>query len=121
MSKYFDMHGFPITYNQWAERFESETRIIGKTDIDGLTVSTVWLGMRHGTDDDENPYIFETIVFNAIGEDVFMTRYTTLQEAMEGHIAAVQMYLLEAFKFRFGAVDSQKMFEEIDRFLEDGK
>jgi hypothetical protein len=115
------MHGFPISYTQWAERFESDTRIIGKSDIDGIMISTVWLGMRHGTDDEGNPYVFETLVFNSIGEDIYMERYTSLQDAMEGHLAVTQKYLVEALKFRFGAIDSDKMFEEIDRFLEDGK
>lgn len=120
MSKYFDMHGFPITYSQWSERFESDSRVLGKTEIDGVMVSTVWLGLRHGTDDQGNPYIFETIAFNSIGEDIWLNRYTSLQDALEGHLETVQKYVVEALKFRFGMVDTEDMFNKIDRYLDDG-
>lgn len=119
MTKYSDMHGLPITYQQWVNRFALDTRFIGKTDIDGIMVSTVWLGLRHGTDDQGNPYIFETMVFNSIGEDIWVNRYTTLQDALQGHLDAVAQYTLQALQFRMGIVDTDEMFNKIDRYLED--
>jgi hypothetical protein len=62
---------------------------VGNTKIrDKFTVSTVWLmGVDHGYGDDD-PLIFETMVF---GEpyDNDLIRYSTEEQAMRGHLATV--------------------------------
>ena len=48
-------------------------------------VSTVWLGLEQGFQD-EKPLIFETMVFlKGEWEDLDMKRYTTEEEALKGH------------------------------------
>ena len=52
-----------------------------------VTVSTVWLGMDHSFGDGP-PLIFETMVFG--GElDQECDRYTTEEQAQQGHAAMV--------------------------------
>jgi hypothetical protein len=50
-------------------------------------VSTVLLGMNHGFGG--VPLIFETMVFSASGNGDFCQRYSTLQEARQGHAEVV--------------------------------
>lgn len=54
-----------------------EQRRVGLTDISGHCVSTVFVGWYN--------CIFETVVFNLAGANVFEVRYDTWAEAEEGH------------------------------------
>ena len=60
---------------------------------DGKWVSTVWLGLDHGFHGGK-PIIFETMVFDkeGTGEDLDQDRYTTEQQAREGHAAMVKKW-----------------------------
>lgn len=50
----------------------------------GARVSTVWLGLDHGFGN-AKPLIFETMVFDRHGHDVYQARYSTEEEARIGH------------------------------------
>ena len=65
-------------------------RIIGNTQVNGLNVSTVWLGIDHGYDGGD-PIIFETMIFpeGEWGEE-YCERYTTEGDAALGHLKAVE-------------------------------
>lgn len=73
-------------------------KVVGRTkgvDKDGvkLTVSTVWLGLEHGRDENNKPLIFETMVFGYPDSEP-MDRYGTEEEAKEGHERFVKEYLV---------------------------
>lgn len=60
-------------------------RIVGNDTVDKARISTVFLGMDHDLlSEHEKPILFETMVFG--GEyDSFQTRYSTYDQALEGH------------------------------------
>ena len=68
-----------ITWERW---FETADRVVGKTFIGRLVVSTVFLGIDHSFGLGE-PILFETMVFEGHGE--YQKRYSTWEEAEEGH------------------------------------
>lgn len=68
-------------------------KVVGKTRIpkDGIVVevSTVFLGLNHAWEDG-TPILFETMIFG--GEhDSFQDRYYTYEEALIGHLNAIDM------------------------------
>jgi hypothetical protein len=80
---------------EWADAFEDESqRIVAHIDIGRVCVGTIWLGLDHSFGG-EVPLIFETNVFDLESgkplED--MVRYSTEQQALEGHQAVVQKYM----------------------------
>jgi hypothetical protein len=79
--------------NQFEEMSRAGTLHVGKDDINGKFISTAWLGNNHNFYSGE-PLLFETMVFNddSLIEDYF-DRYTTWDEAVEGHKKAVQWVL----------------------------
>jgi hypothetical protein len=80
---------------EWSEQFEqmslSKQRHIAEDLIDGKIVSTVWLGLNHNYFGGV-PLIFETMIFESedSGSDIFCDRYSTWDEAVEGHKKAMQ-------------------------------
>lgn len=83
--RYYNKHGVPISMEQWAELFEDfEGRRIARDEVGPWVVSTVWLGLDHSFLRSGPPLIFETMVFGGVLDDE-MDRYSTLEEAQEGH------------------------------------
>ena len=74
---------------EWARR-NTEANRIALDEIDGITVSTVFLGIDHSADGGE--ILFETMIF-AKGSplDQYQERCTTYEEALAGHAKAVNM------------------------------
>lgn len=75
------------TLEEWAKWFDSKDRIIGKTFIGDILVSTICLGINHG-------YLgkvlwFETMIFSGEFSE-FQERYETFEEAKIGHEEAVR-------------------------------
>lgn len=70
---------------KWAEWFESADRIVAATEIDDTKVSTVFLGLDHSFGEGP-PLLFETMVFGG-DADGDCDRYTTWEEAEQGHAA----------------------------------
>lgn len=67
-----------------------EGRTVEKTNVLGFKVSTVCLGINHNIHP-QFPMIFETAIFDAGGSICGpMKRYSTFQEAKEGHAEAVE-------------------------------
>jgi hypothetical protein len=66
---------------------------VARTDVNGVDVSTVWLGTDHNFRHDGPPVIFETMLFDypdqSDRDDNPMRRYTTEEGAMRGHLEAV--------------------------------
>ena len=87
---FFNKQGKPISSTEATKLLEArDYRTVGREKLqDGTIVSTVWLGIDHsfggGT-----PILFETMVFDPLGESVESRRYCTEAEALEGHAQAV--------------------------------
>lgn len=94
---YYDRQGKPMTMQQWAEKFEDEDYTHVARDVIGpdepldpaplVTVSTFWLGLNYSWRSDE-PLIYETVIIGG-GHDATGMRYTTEEQAREGHRRAV--------------------------------
>lgn len=80
------------TYEEWSEQFEKMSkkgsRHLADEMINGKHVSTVWLGTNHDFSGTEKPILFETMVFD--DDSIYCKRYSTWNEAMEGHKKAVE-------------------------------
>ena len=66
------------------EEYSGNERIICRDSFDDVTVSTVFLPFDHSFDDDSEPILFETMVFEG-PHDGYIQRYHTYDEAVEGH------------------------------------
>lgn len=75
----------------WALWFEDADRTVSKTQVnEDVCVSTVFLGLDHNHGLTGRPVLFETMVFG--GElDEEMRRYSTWNEAEEGHAYVVKL------------------------------
>lgn len=94
MNKYYlneDKTYRPAELMEWAEQLETMNRQVAFEEILGKKVSTVWLGLDHGFLGDR-PLVFETMVFSEDESwtDIYMDRYTTWDEALEGHQNAIE-------------------------------
>ena len=77
---------------QWSMWFETfDTRRVDLTEIDGVRISTVFLGLDHRMiGDEDRPLVFETMIFD--GEhDGYYERCCTWDEAVEEHQKAVEL------------------------------
>ena len=68
---------------------------------DGVTISTVFLGLDHAWGDGP-PLLFETMIFGG-SHDQYQERYSSKKEALAGHKQAVAMVereqaTIESFK-----------------------
>lgn len=80
---------------EWAKWFENvENRIVKKTTIRDIEVSTVFLGLDHSFFSDKKPILFETMIFGGEQEG-YQERYSTWAEAEEGHQKACEMVVNE--------------------------
>lgn len=73
---------------KWTQGFETTMRIVGKTQIGNVEISTVFLGLDHQYGDGP-PLIFETMIFGGKYND-YQTRCTTYEQAIAMHEAAVK-------------------------------
>lgn len=94
----YDIDGEPISFGTWAIASKNtEGRRIGATHtFDGWFISTVWLGLDHSFGDGP-PLVFESMVFapwwiSAVGNDQDCVRYSTYQQAVDGHVAMVKKW-----------------------------
>lgn len=86
-----------IRWAKWYENFDNRTleqeEIITKKGI-RVFVSTVFLGLDHRFSSlfgaNEKPILFETMIFGG-KHDQYQARYSTWDEAMEGHKVALEM------------------------------
>lgn len=106
-SWHFDREGNEITFWEWSGyASDPEYKIIAQHRFGPFFVSTVWLGIDHGAsrwfqDEGEKaaPVIFETMIFDDTDDENapehelkdYQKRYSTEQEAKEGHADACVM------------------------------
>lgn len=76
----------------------TEERIVKRDTVNGLRVSTVFIGLDHNFSmpeerekEDYKPYIFETMIFDVDEKEIYCDRYATWAEAEEGHQKAIKL------------------------------
>lgn len=89
---FYDRSGNPITQERYGDLVTQDNggyKIVARSaDLpDNVWISTVWLGMDHNFGEG-TPLIFETAVFGV--ESDIVDRYTTEDEALEGHLAILK-------------------------------
>ena len=97
MTQWYKLKGkdyVPATEDDFEEIFDEDTRRVARTEIpNGGLVSTVFLGLDHNWGEGE-PLVFETMFFpnelSGFVEDC--QRYSTWDEALEGHKNMVLRY-----------------------------
>lgn len=73
----------------WGKSYQIENRRVNQTEIDGVRISTVFLGLDHQYDDGP-PLLFETMIFE--GEhDGYQDRCSTWEQAEVMHQKAVDI------------------------------
>jgi hypothetical protein len=83
----------PCSLHEWVTQLKKVNKVADDI-INGNHVSTIWLGIDHNYFGGL-PLLFETMIFDKpkSGHDIYMDRYTTLDEAINGHKKAVQWVL----------------------------
>jgi hypothetical protein len=82
-----DEDGNPVLepdIHKWGTWFENfNNRKLAHDEIDGVTISTVFLGLDHAWGDGP-PLLFETMIFGG-SHDQYQERYSSKKEALAGH------------------------------------
>lgn len=74
---------------KWGKWFETADRIVRRDEIDGVRISTVFLGLDHAFGGGV-PLLFETMIFG--GEhDGYQTRAHSWDEAVGQHLKAKEL------------------------------
>jgi hypothetical protein len=73
---------------KWGKAQEAP-RSLKKTEIGDILISTVFLGLDHQHGDGP-PLLWETMIFGG-KHDQYQERYSSREEALEGHIRAVNL------------------------------
>jgi hypothetical protein len=88
MGDYYTRSGDPISLLEWASTFGKEDNHVGDDEVDGVRVSTVYLGLDHSFGVGP-PLIFETMIFGG-PHDQWTNRYSTEEEARRFHADVVE-------------------------------
>lgn len=85
---------YPVELLDWARWFEKNDRHVGNTVLNGVQVSTVFLGLDHSWSValEHVPVLFETMIFGG-DLDGEMQRCCTWGEALEVHRAMCRAVL----------------------------
>lgn len=74
---------------EWAKWYATSNRLLKKDQIGKYLVSTVFLGIDHGSWPEGGlPVLWETMIFNYKGGEL-VERYTSHDDALRGHKDAV--------------------------------
>jgi len=85
-----DKKPVPATTIEWVLFMEKRNDcVVKRTNILGMYVSTVFLGMDHSFLSDATPILFETMIFKGPLDQEYQTRYTSWKQAVRGHWKAV--------------------------------
>lgn len=74
--------------------FKDDKRRVADNTIECIThyrVSTVFLVSDHSHSIGGRPILFETMIFDSNGSDMYCQRYSTWDEAVEGHKKAIEI------------------------------
>jgi hypothetical protein len=87
---HYDREGRQISFREWGKLHAVREYIrVAEDTIGPYWVSTVWIGLnyRFGIGP---PLIFESMVFKGDESDLDCVRYSTLEQALEGHARMVE-------------------------------
>ena len=76
---------------EWAKMFEVEDIIVKQTMLGEVKVSTVFLGLDHSYGKSGRPVVFETMIFDLESLQGYQERYSTWEEAEQGHEIACEL------------------------------
>lgn len=74
---------------EWAVAFETLDRRVARTEVGGVCVSTVFLGLDHNFGEDGPPLLFESAAFDHCRDVIEIRRYPTWADAEAGHAELV--------------------------------
>lgn len=77
-----------VTWARWMEAHRDRKRVAYDTLTSGTRISTVFLGLDHNYSGEGPPVLWETMIFGGPHDDD-QWRYTSLEEARQGHRDAV--------------------------------
>ena len=82
---------------EWGKFFEKfdNRKVAQETLFNGLDVSTIFLGIDHDFSSGEIPILFESMVFDKNREELDCQRYTTWEQAVNGHKELVEKWSKE--------------------------
>ena len=93
-----DKIAIPCTNIESAEYKESAGKHVAYDEIGGYRISTIFLGTNHQYDlNNPKPILFETMIFGDYPGE-YQERYSTYDEAIEGHYKAKNLVLSGHFK-----------------------
>jgi hypothetical protein len=75
---------------EWGKWMQTGDRKVSETRIDGVLISTVFLGVDHNFREVGPQILWETMIFGG-KHDQYQDRYTSRADAVEGHLKAVAM------------------------------
>jgi len=109
----------PAHFMEWADWMETtrhdgkDRRRVARSEVNGYDISTVFLGLNHAYGEDGPPEIFETMVWDPAGKEVYLMRYATWDEAEAGHNAACHWVsqAAKAISYRFSHAHNPEKFE----------
>jgi hypothetical protein len=82
-----------VESSKWMEDNPNRKRVAYDelTDLNGddVRISTVFLGLDHGWGDSIRPTLWETMIFGGVNDQNYQERYTSYQDALEGHQKAI--------------------------------
>ncbi len=92
----------PASILEWRQFLENDydNKIVNQEEISNYVISTIFLGIDHNpewspeVDENYKPHIFETIIFKDDNSDIYCRRYSTWEEAGEGHQKAIEWITL---------------------------
>lgn len=80
------------TREKFIEMFEKkDSRIVAKDEVGKYHVSTVFLGLDHNYSRIGEPIVFETMIFGEGPCDGYQSRYSTYEQAEQGHKEALKI------------------------------
>jgi len=91
MLNFYDRKGKKISQQEHFDYFHDKNYRNVKQNFEGEhLISTIWLGIENYIMNSFDKTIFETIVFDKNGINIYQDRYKTEEEALKGHEKAVR-------------------------------
>jgi len=94
MSKYILINDKPVHVSnviEWANWIEKSERTLARSDVNGIIISTVFLGLDHNFSGSKLPVLWETMCFGLEVDQDECRRYTSRDDALCGHQEFVQL------------------------------
>jgi len=80
---------YKVTITEWIQGLTDKMRSVKQETINGVFVSTVFLGLDHNFSNSPVPIVFETMLFGKVEHGEYQVRCSTYEEALKQHEKAV--------------------------------